>query len=563
MPRIFPLAMISELPYNVLNRIVHLSGRNEQVVLSQLNREFNHVVCSWLYKTIMVVDDNYEIPYPNSHGYTFLSVSDLVRFTAGLNVKNFQFIHEIIVNTHNADVAAPLTQLYHRVSDLWNITDHMISFLNYDVLSLRITDSLNNYLELNSIQFAEYDDGDYILAKKSRKSRNLRNWFVFNILHFLVAPASDELHRLSLFIESNHYQGNSDEGFTIEKPNFNNARSNLSRISELFLHSALAAVKFLGLIQELDIPQLQLRRLSLTSIHRLRNDAVLNFQQIIRQFNLNNLEELELKISCNRHHECLDMCMVRFFADWKTYNAIHGFESNIRKLSLVHHKSLSETIQFKGIIEEFVFDSLFSNVREIYLNLSNTVRSPGPQLSIDLAKVIDRLHMVPELEILHISSFMCEWMWGLPRLFKEQTDSYHGILTNRCGCTECKSTRANFMELAELDKAKHYSHKVTFSEVGNLAPPLESAIDFSKIENIKFLQYISGLMKQLELIMERNLASSGTMLDMHHMPVSANPDIEPFKKLIAHSCLNEIYNSMKNRLRYLKSVNFGGITLSN
>ncbi|GEQ70993.1 hypothetical protein JCM33374_g4674 [Metschnikowia sp. JCM 33374] len=506
-----------ELPYNVLNRIVRLSDRNDQIKLAQLNRELNHVVYSRLYKTIMVVDDTYELPVAEVVSYTMVRACDLIRFVECLNIRNFQFVDKVIINTHSTEVSVSVMKFYHKVSELWNNTGHTISFVNYDVLSLRVTDSLNNYLESNSIQFTEYDDGDYILAKKSRKIRNLHAWFMFDISDFLVAPTSEALTRLGLYIENNHYRGNADAGFTIEKPDYNNARYNLSRLTELFLHSALASVNFSSLFQELEMPQLQLRRLSLTSTHRLRNDAVLNFQQVIHQFNLNGLEELELKMSCTRHHECSDSCMVRFFSDWKTYNIVHGLESKIRKLSLIHHKSLSETTQFKRIVEEFVFDSHFSNVREIYINLSNTVRSPGPQLSVDLGTVIDRLVMVPELEVLHISSFMSEWMWGLPSLFDSQANSYHDILMNGCTCHECNSTRCNFMELAELDKAKNYSHKVTFSDIGESSRVSESSIDFSRIENIKFLRFISGLMKQQESIMERNITSSGTMCHVEYM----------------------------------------------
>ncbi|QBM87151.1 hypothetical protein METSCH_B03500 [Metschnikowia aff. pulcherrima] len=554
--------MICDLPYNVLNRIVRFSDRNDRIKLAGLNRELNHIVCTWLYNTIIIVDNDHEIPHLDSAIYTLLRACDLPHFINCLNRRNFEFIDKLVVNTHSSEYSAAFSQLYHKLSEIWSSSDHVISFLNYDILSLRVTDSLNNYLELNSIQFAEYDDGDCILAKKSHKIQNLRNWFMFDILDFLVAPASEDLQRLGLYIESNHYQANADEGFTIEKPNFDNAKRNLANISELFLHSALAFVNFLALIRELKIPQLQLRRLSLTSTHRLRNDAILNFSQIINQFDLNNLEELELKISCARHHECRDLCMIRFFAEWKSYNQMRNIDTNIRKLSLVHHKSLTETAQFKEIVENFVFDSHFLNIREIYLNLSNTVRSPGTQLSIDLAKVVNKLHMLPELEVLHISSFMSEWMCGLPQLFPDVSGSYRDILVNRCPCKDCNVARSSFVELADLDKAKNYSHKVAWSDVQILSHSLGLLIDFSKPENVKFLQYITSLMKQLELIMERNLTSSGTMLDMKYMPISLNPDIEPFIKLMRHSCLKDIFQLISNQLSNLKQINFGGIVFA-
>lgn len=538
-------------PLNVIDTIVEFSSFEDKVKLAQTSRDFKHAVYSLLYKSIMIVDEG---SYENLT-HMVISSNRLSAFANSLSLSNFQYIDRIIINTHSTDVGSHVLALFEKLSSLWEQCDHVIDFLHYDILSLRASNSLNNYLELNSVSLAEYDDLDCIVTRRGCKMMNLRTWFMFGIDQFLAAPANENLERLSFYIESNFYQ---ESGLTLGE---NAPLQNLLRLSEVFLHSPLAFLKFSDMLTELGAPRLSIRRLSITSTHRMRNDASLNFTSINRQFDLNNLEELELKISCGRAHECQDLCMVKFFEDWHNHNTQSGMMVKIRKLSIIHHKSLAETSQFKRIVEQHVIGPDFSSLRELYLNLSDSVRTPQNN-NIDTLKVLRNISNMYNLEKLHISSFMSEWVSGLPAVFSEITpdqvrsENYHDMLINRCSCLECNQTRSVFVELAKLDKTNNYSHRVKLSDVNPYL--VESCVDFSKIENVKFLQFVGGALKRDETVMERNITRSGTMLDMDNM-IQMKSEAMPFRKLLLHSCVEDLCNALKQRCASLRNVDFGGI----
>lgn len=160
------------------------------------------------------------------------------------------------------------------------------------------------------------------------------------------------------------------------------------------------------MLQHLNTLRLSLDRLSITSVHRLVHDAQFKFAQMMTHFDLNNAADLELRINCSCRHECQDTCMVQSFADWVSFNARCDIESLVRKLSIVHHKSVTELAQFKHILENYAFSALFPNIEELYVNCSNS--NCASQIGrLDLRKIISKLHHVPKFRVLHLSSFFC------------------------------------------------------------------------------------------------------------------------------------------------------------
>lgn len=547
------------LPMNVIDCIVKHTSRQDRINLALTDQCFKHAVYDSLYRKIVVIDNDVQLSVP-PQGCTIVRAEDLYRFAASLTRASFQYIRQIVINTHRSGDASGLLALYDKLALLWNESTHRILFVSYDVVTLRAAGSLNNYLEHNS--FSHMESEDEVLTRRSRKLVNLHDWLMADMAEFLRAPENGALRLLHFFVQNNFQQDRINNSEEPESAALTAPLQNLQTISALHLHTPLSFIKFVGMLQQILAPRLKLARLSLTSVHRLVNDARLDFGTVIRHFDLNQLEELELRISCARRHECQDTCMVQFFDEWKRFNAATDNETRLRKLAIVHHKSPAELQQFKPILENYVFSLLFANLEELYVNCSSSARVSSV-FHLDLVKIMAKLHTVPRLRVLHVSSFFCEWVGGLRALIDPadlQWHSFHHTLCNMCACDECNSSRGLFTKLAEIDKSNNYSHKVKLAEVPQ-SPGAESLIDFSADANSKFYQYVALEFRKEEAVMEQNLPSTGTMLDMENMPLVKGSGVGVFKQMLVHSCLGEVFAMMAARLPQLQLVNFGGIQL--
>lgn len=547
------------LPMNVIDCIVKHTNRHDRTNLAMTDPWFRHAVYESLYQKVEVVDDDIHIStLPTA--CTVIRAQDLSRFAASLTIYNFQYIRQIVINTHRTGDAGGLLALYEKLSYLWNVSRHRILFVIYDVVMLRAAGSLNNYLEHNS--FSHTEGEDEVLTRRHRKLVNVHDWLMADMAEFLAAPENDSLSLLRFFVQNNFQQDRINTSEVSETAALSAPLHNLRMISSLFLHTPLSFLKFVDMLQHIQAPPLLLDRLSLTAVHRQVNDAQLDFATIIRHFDLNHLVELELRISCTRRHECQDTCMVRFFDEWRGYNMITESESRLRKLAVIHHKSPAELPQFKPILEKYVFSTLFGNLEELYVNCSNSSRALLVG-RLDLTKVVANLPFVSRLRVLHISSFFHEWVGGLPVLIKlsdGQWHSFHHTLCNGCTCDECDSSRGLFTKLAEIDKCNNYSHRVKVAEVQSI-PVAESLVDFGVDANVKFFQYVALNFRKEEAVMDQNLPSTGTMLDMENMPLVQSGSEAVFKKLLVHSCLAEVYGMMAEKLPQLQRINFGGIEM--
>lgn len=502
----------------------------------------------------MITDDRNHGPL----GWTLVGATDLAQFAAGLHIWKFLYIDTIVVNTHSVENEEGLQLLYAKLNALWSLRDHTISFINYDVLSLRSLGSMNTFLEQNSVLVTEFEEE--LLTRRGNKMANLRNWLFFDSQGFLTAPRNKQLRQLNFYVESNFFNHFQSTSAPLDAANALNCMHNLAQVSELHLHSPLALIQVLEMLDRLGAPQLKLEKLSLASSHRVRNNARLDFGIINRFVDLNHVKELELKINCANHHECNNLCMMEFFEEWRRYNAREGVETNTEKLSLVHYKGLRETPQFKTICEQHIFSPHFARLREVNINLSNSVNWKYQDSSINLGTVASNLEFVPKLESLHITSFMCDWILHLPNFFSVDDSTGLDVLVNHCDCDACGSARTNFIELAELDKSNNYSHNNVKMKDFKPVSGAKAHIDFTSIANVKFLQYLTTLFRSEEACMERNLQSTGTMLNMEHMVTRHNAELDVFRELFAHSCLNEAFDKMRSRAHSLRTVNFGGIS---
>lgn len=543
----------ADLPHNVLDDIAMFSCRLLKLTLALLTPYLRHTVYKDLYKNIMVLDSLVDVADCSS---TIVCTDTLALFAACLNPHTFCYIQRIVINTHGANSTQLLLRLYEKLSILWNACDHAIEFVNYDVLSLRTANSLNNYLTQNSLLFMDVEEENCIITRKDHKSLNLKNWFVTDTSEILSAPYNDELRQLNLYVESNAYGTFTDSSLTVHFDSTEAPLLNLAGLTDVFLHSPLAYLKFTEMMDTLQCPRLQLKRLSVTCSHRARNNAPLDFNHMNRYFDLNLLDELEVQLCCVFHHECSNYCMIKFFEDWKRHNTQTSTTPDIRKFALVNYKNLGETEQFKYITENYVFGGLFPNVSQLYFNydLGSTA------LCIDWSKICNGLKYLPYLQSLHVSKFVNDWLRGLPDLIEEVQLRNWEVMLNRCTCDNCKQYRSSFSELARVDKSNHYNHKVRLRDI-DTKNALTSSIDFNLVENVKYLHYVTSQLRKEELIMEQNLHSTGTMLNAHDMPIVHNKELDPFREMVKHSCLTEVFNVLQGYAPLLHTVNFGGIKI--
>lgn len=544
---------LTDLPDNVLDDIVLFSCRLLQLTLAQLSPCFRHQVNKKLYRKITVVDSTEGVIAATS---TLVCTHAVQQFAACLNPHTFRYIQKIVVNTHTTNCAQPLLALYERLSGLWNVYDHAIEFVNYDVLSLRTANSLNSFLAQNSLQYMDVDEESCVVTRKDKKSSNLKNWFFVDTEEFMSAPYNDELKQLNLYVESNAYGNCQSREEIVHLDTFDDALRNLGGLDAVFLHSPLAYLKFTEMLATVQSPQLQLKRLSVTCSHRARNNAPLDFHHLNKFFDLNNLEELEVQLCCVFHHECSNQCMTKLFEDWRMFNLEHSVSTNLKKIALVNYKTLGEAVQFKYIVENHVLSPLFAGLTECHLNFDLSTTA----LSIDWKKVCDGLKNLPHLRALHISKFVDDWLRGLLDLVEEDQMCSWEVMLNRCQCDSCNHYRSSFSELARVDKSNHYNHKVRLDDI-DTQNARTSSIDFDREENIKYLQYVANQLRKEEVIMEQNLHSTGTMLNLSDMPRVHNKELDPFRDMVRHSCLEELFRTLKQCVPLLHTVNFGGIVV--
>lgn len=556
---------LTDLPHNVLDNILDFCDHRSRLTLAFTTPYFRYKVSESLYRNIMVVEPGHEWQYRKhsyNHDWTLLTADKLQQFANCLNLTTFCFIRKFVVNTHGNDNDSSLLYLYDRMAAFWSQQPHTLCMNNHDVLSLRCVCSLTNYLALNSVQFIDVEDEDRCeVTRKDHKVLNLLNWFVFNVSEFLALPTNSRLEQLNMYVESNAYLQNSENIQSAFYGSYEAPTQNLRNLSRLYLHSPLAFLRFTEMADHLGVSDMKLKVLSISTSHRARNNAMTDFRKIRHYVDLNNLEELELKMSCLRQHECSNSCILQFFEDWRQYNRYTGQTSNLKKLAIVHYKSLADTTQFKNVVENYVFSDLFGMLEEVYLNLSDSVKSTSEQYSIDLRKVCSQLRHVPNLTHIHVSSFMNEWVRLLPALLGKDEVSCHDVLVNQCNCDGCNSTRSCFVELARLDKTNNYSHKGKPSDVQIVTSPVTTSVDFREIANVKFLQYVASQFRRQEHCMERNLHSVGSMLNMNEMPLEENEETKKFSPLLLHSSLQELSRIMAQYAPKLRLLNLGGVCI--
>ncbi|CAG85472.2 DEHA2B11836p [Debaryomyces hansenii CBS767] len=535
---------VLDLPYNVLDDIIGYLNQSDLVSLGRTNRVFHSKVNQMLYKRIMILDSE-----GHNDQYSLLDVRNVGPFARELTKENFQLIEKVVIHTQSNLIEYNYKELYDSFIRQWEKVKHPIYFVNLDINNLRKYQSFNNYISQESIQYSENEDEQsFEVDVQDTILNNLTNWIAFDINELISLPYNPSLRHLNLFIEQSFLLD------PIERLNRNVLR-NMENLKALYLNSPKSTSVFIKTFS--GKVKLNLRKLSLSSSHTFKADSLLTFREVSQLVNFQDLEELELKINCTNHY-CPNECMVQFFRDW--FSSCRD-PLALAKLVLINFKSNPHTdnlLQFNKLIENELFCSMISNLREIYLNINDLTKlTLDNKSSLNYNKFFKNLSRLPNLAKIVIPDFFNDWVVNLPRLFNKRTN-FFDLLVNQCDCKVCNDTRLTFNKLSTLDSKNHFQHD--FDNFTNSSADSSSIqIDTTSESNLKFLNYIVRKLKQQFIYLNQNLYSINSILNSNDRPLLINRDLDQFKNLFLHSCLLNLIKLFKIHIPSLRSINLGGI----
>lgn len=520
------------LPHDLIAHIVGFCDTELKLNLIRTCSTMKWFVSKNLYKNIVFLDhEDYEL----HTSLTLVSVTKLGLFAACLTARNFMFMESLVFNSVETVPVCHLNALFAKLQGVCAQEPHPIQILNFDYRSLKLA---NPSQCLNSSNLLVEND-DVLDEEFNRNACVLKNWYAFDMQQLRSAPVNPNLESLNILLES--------RAFALQdtRPTFlsSNLKLNLASLSSLQISSPHL---FLQITECLRISELRLllTRLSLTSAHRLFNDASLSFERVNLVFDLNKLHELELKLRCTCAHVCNNSCIVAFFDAWKKYNEVHRVETKIRSFALVNHKSLTTEIsQFQTVIENYVLSPMFSNLSELMIDFGNLLRSINESDSLSLPNVLENMKHVPNLRYIHWPSFFEDAPRSLPAVFDCEMN-YLDVLFNSCDCKCCERARAAIIELAKIDSANNFNHKVSFKDVTGV-PHAVSHVDFLATANFRYIQFLLSQLRKQESLLEANLHTTGTMLEMKYMPMESNLELRSILDLLAHCCLRGLHEKMR------------------
>lgn len=533
-----------DLPYNVLDNIITYVDQRNLVALGQTNQFFHTKVNDLLYKKIMVLDSK-----GSSDEYSVLNVERLKDFAWSLSTENFQRIERVVIYSQSNMIEYNYRVLYDSFIGQWEKVKHPIYFVNMDINNLRKHQSFNNYVSQESLRYSENEDEQSCeIDVQDTILNNLSNWITFDINELINLPYNPNLTQLNLFIEQLFLLD------PIDRLN-RNVLDNLNKLQVLYLNLPVSTSVFTKVFS--DKVKLNLNKLSITSSHTFKDESLMTFRDISKYINLQDLEELELKINCTNHY-CPNQCIVKFFQDW--------FRSDdqplkLTKLVLINYKSnpnKNNLHQFNQLIEGGLFSPKLSNLQEIYLNINDLSKvSLDNKSSLDYNKFISNLSKLPSLTKLVIPDFFNDWIVNLPKLFNKRTN-FFDLLVNQCDCQECDDTRLYFNKLSTYDSNNHFQHdfdKFTNSSVTSSKIKIDTTCE----PNLKFLKYVIRQLKHQFIYLNQNLYSINSILNANDRPLVINNDINQFRSLFLHSCLLKLIKLLRIHVPSLSCVNFGGI----
>ncbi|RLV89432.1 hypothetical protein JA1_005177 [Spathaspora sp. JA1] len=540
---------IIDLPLDILESIinqVNISCSNSQyqtslVSLTQTCRFFHQIITPVLYNKIVIYDNENASLLANSNSIkTFIHINQLGRFINSLTIQNFQFISSIHINCHSNFASFDYFQLYSKLNAFWNITNHPIEFINFDVDNIRRCQCLNHYITVNnSTNIVEENDewwnpAGLIQDSHHHKLNNLANWTILSRSELFNIPMNPNLTTLDIFIEGK------DSSFSSNIPN--NLIHNFAFITNLHLNTTTSTKIFANLPDSVNCKNLQ--NLSLCYSHTF-NQPKLSLGLLANKINFNNLNQLELKLNCF-HQDC--SCISQFYQDLIQYSDEF---TQLTKLSIINYKSKNSSNnlnQYNYLISHQLSNLFkkFSNINTLYFNINEFLKLD--QLKIDWTKFASSISKLPHLKSLVIVDFFNWWMPSF--VLPDRSILTAENLLNSCQCEQCNHFRYKFTKMAEYDSENNYTHNFTNfkykqSNIGQVKVHLNNK------PNLKFLTFIYQQFK--------GQFNQSLIYSLHGNNFRQDKDLwNDYQELFKHNCLNELNYQIKQDNFDLK-VNLGGV----
>ncbi|CUM67606.1 uncharacterized protein PRCAT00005306001 [Priceomyces carsonii] len=523
------------LPYEVIEQVMGICLQQEIVLLSYCCKELHKMANKRLYSNIMVMDSRVD-----AKDYSVLDVEQLDRFVTNLSGDNFSLMNKLVIHSQSNMVSYDYYPLYKKLMVLWESHSHEIYFVNFDIGNIRNFKSLNQFVMGNSMTYLEDEDNFEVHSVYSNKVRHLKNWIVFNIDELVGLPFNENLKDLDLYIEHQNFHN------VTEKLN-HDILNNLSNLNGLFLDSPASTTEFINVFKG-KLRLHNLKKLSISASHNIRDNSMLSFGSVNEVINFDKISEFELKINCI-HENC--NCIQQFFNDWITRSDDLIY---VKRLALVNYNSEilpQNLLQFKNCLEEELISGSIC-AEELYLNFSDLIRLEDGCFSMD--DLWSKLSNVRGLKKLIIPDFFYTWIKSAAHLFETDNATPFDVLVNQCSCELCSKTRGSFMKNS---KKPFFDYQTFLNFESN---PQVKYVPENK-ENLKLLYNLAYGLKTQFRYLNQTLFSVNSFLNLDDKPVIDNPKLLPFKKLLLHSCIHRLANSLKHDIPTLRLLNLGGITV--
>lgn len=549
-----PLEILQNIIYKQLRQLLALPSEYQQNLasLAATSNCLHQLANAQLYQKITIYDDDNcnVISTKESTIRTYIHIKHLSTFVYNLTLDNFLKIQSIHIHCKSNFNKFEYTALYNKLLHFWNITQHCIELINFDIDNIRKNQTILQHLAKNSYEVMEENDEVVGNQFNGNKITNLLNWSILHVqeLSQLATVVHPNLKTLDFFIEAILGDEDVPREQTICLP----------QLEQLNLNTTLSTQCFLQL--KLQMPSL--KKASISYSHSF-NKPPLNFDDF-HMINFDELTDLELKFNC-LHSDCT--CINNF------YHALsHQHRSNnntlqnltrLKKLTIVNHNSknqVSNLQQYAGLVSNQLnaLFNKFSNLEYLYINLNEFIKND--QCKINWTNFSDLIQLLSQLETLIIPDF---FKWWIPTI-----QLIRHPFINTCACLECNEIRRHFLQMAQYDEQNNFTHNFTnfqFEPQGENTNQLVN-IDLVKKCNSKFLSHVfNAFQSQFHQLIIYSMSTQyfRNKYENTHEGGGANDDddvLAQFQTLLRHNHLKKLAEELKGEHNNL-TVNCGGVLI--
>ncbi|CAN3373912.1 hypothetical protein DIURU_005584 [Diutina rugosa] len=528
---------ITCLPIEVVERILDHTDRPSQLALARTSRAFRHVVNRRLYKQIMLVNQPIQ-----KDDYTTLALDRLQKFCDELSPYNFQFINKVIIQTQSDPSASiSYTGLYKKMLRLWDLLPrHQITVINYDLNNLRIHQSLNQYIYKYTSHYV-IEDSCLDQTHINYKINNLHNWMIFDYSELNQLPVNPNLRELHIFIERSNHQMSKQDDVPLK------VLRNFANLESLYLTTPLATSQLQRYFANFDFAGhgpvfSQLRQLSVCNLHSYKDHSLLTYEGMSRILPFEQLESLELKLSCT-HHDC--DCILQFFIDMP-------YMPNLKHFMLINtntKSSQSNMAQYQQLLESPEFFRKIDHCESLYLNINelNTL-TLGVRSEFKFSKLCEQFKSFEQLKSVTLPDFFNHWLATVPDFF-DQT-------MNVCKCTECIETRGHFAKRAKMFSPRSEAPLAPVTPDQEDTNPSNTLL--TNESSVKYLNYIASQAKKQHRYINENLSSINSIITSAEKPVMKDSSLERYKRLFSHNYVGYLARTIKGDQPEMKVI-LGGM----